>query len=148
MDCFCCGSPAARLPPAACPNSITDNIFALLSEAASYPAERIQVSGPVVDTLRAQAVYREKTGDPRRAAETYNEILSRVMVSNPNPQTDLHAAYGLSRLMAELARLYRKTGRADESDRLTRERQELWRHWQTQHPDSAFLREQLKAADL
>ncbi len=122
--------------------------FDLLKKTEDYPAADFHVHSAPVFALQALALYQESTGQPTQALVTYEEILSKTMASNPNPETDLGNAHGLSRIMAELTRLYRKRGQKDKADRIAEKRLELWRQWDQKLPNNAYINRQLRAANL
>jgi serine/threonine protein kinase len=122
-----------------------DVAFGLLREAGDYPSARIDIGSSAAHTLRASAAYQETIGQSKRAVETYEELLN-VTASNLKPQTELPDAYYLSRLFAELAPLYQKTGQPDKAGMLLRNRRELWRRWDRELPNNDFVRRQLQMA--
>ncbi len=115
----------------------------LLRETKDYPAEKI-VPGEAVDhVLRALADHQAETGQPAKAAETYQELLAKIMASNPDPEHDLRTAPPISSGYATLAGIYRRLGRESDAAALDHRRLELWRQWDRKLPNNPFVMRQL-----
>jgi hypothetical protein len=121
--------------------------LAILRDTKDYPAERVQLDSRVYLALRARADYEAEQGDPRRAAEQYEQLLAKVMAAKPEVLTDLRDVPRLSLLYAALARACRRTGNPAAQDIESR-RLELWRQWDRKLPNNSFIRRQLEAARL
>jgi serine/threonine protein kinase len=125
-----------------------DAAFRLLKETKDYPAE-ILTAGSEADTaMRALADHYAETGQLEQALEVYQELLRKIMASNPDPQNDLVNAVYVSRLHTSLAMLLRRMGRGDQAVPLEVGRLELWRHWSSTLPNNPFVNRQLEAARL
>lgn len=124
-----------------------DAAFALIHEWDWDRASHV-MREETESTLRAQAAYQEQTGQPERAAGTYQQLLDGLQGSQPNPETDLVQANKLSRTYASVAALFRRTGEAAKAETIESRRQELWRHWDSKLPNNAFIQRQLAAASV
>ena len=76
----------------------------------TIPAERITLGSHVYTALCALADHEAESGDPRHALEIYQQLLDKVMATNPDVFNDLRDAPKLSRIYTALAVLYRRTG--------------------------------------
>jgi tetratricopeptide (TPR) repeat protein len=121
-----------------------DAAFAILRDTKDYPADRIPFDQlGLYNTLVASADYEAEVGDPHRAIGIYEDLLDKVMASDPEPFTDLRNVPQLSRLYESLAGLYRRIGDAAKAESMESRRLELWRHWDRKLPHNAFVRRQL-----
>ncbi len=123
-----------------------DAAFDLLRTTKDYPASRVELGGEADAAIRALAEYQAGSGHPERALEIYHDLLEKVMAGNPNPQSILSSANGVSRIYFSLARLYRETGNANEAAALNARRTGLWRAWGQKLPDNPFILRQLTAS--
>jgi hypothetical protein len=73
-----------------------DAAFVLLRDTKDYPARQLNPESAVVAALRAQAGYESQVGDRRRAVEIYEQLLSAMMASKPDPFSDLMDANKVS----------------------------------------------------
>ena len=80
-----------------------------------------------------------------QAIDIYEELLGKVMLSEPAPETSLTDAIQLSRLYAAMGGLNRRIGRDDRASALEARRLDLWRRWDTRLPNNTFVRRQLDA---
>ena len=119
--------------------------FQLLSQLKLYPADKIEPGSETSNTLCALADHEAETGNGARAIEVYQELLDRVEASSPKQETILQEAVQLSRIYAAKAVLHRRAGQADLASALEARRIELWRHWERQLPNNAFVLRQLAA---
>ena len=76
----------------------------------------------------------------------YEELLGKVMSSDPAPETSLTDAIQLSRVYACMGELNRRIGRDDRASALEARRLDLWRRWDARLPNNAFVHRQLDAA--
>jgi tetratricopeptide (TPR) repeat protein len=120
--------------------------FALLRATKDYPAAQVTLGDEVETAIRARADHEAATGRPRRALESYRDLLAKVMASQPNPQEDLRQANDLSRIYRGIARLARITGAGPEAESVDARRMELWRFWDRKLPDNAYVHRQLAAS--
>jgi tetratricopeptide (TPR) repeat protein len=125
-----------------------DAAFRLLNETKDYPAESISAGSEADTAMRALADHYAETGQLEQALEIYQELLRKIMASNPDPQNDLLNAAYVSRLHTSLATLLRRMGRKDQAVRLEAGRLELWRGWNRKLPNNPFVRRQLDLARL
>jgi hypothetical protein len=88
-----------------------DAAFAILKDTKDYPAERIRLGSYAYLSLRALADHRAETEDLRHAIQTYEELLPKVLASEPKPETILTDAVGMSHLYTSMARLDRLADR-------------------------------------
>jgi tetratricopeptide (TPR) repeat protein len=122
-----------------------DAAFRLLNETKDYPAGSINAGSEADFALRALADHYAETGQSEQALEIYQELSSKIMASNPDPQNDLLNAVYVSRLHTSLAMLLRRMGRQDKAVPLETGRLELWRQWDRKLPNNPFVRRQLAA---
>jgi serine/threonine protein kinase len=111
----------------------------LLSQAARYPADKIEPMSDGYDVLRASADDYAQTGQTAKAVQAYQQLLDKLMAWSPDPQNDLRDAVCLSRTWTALARFLRLSGRKDEALQLEARREKLWEHWQNRLPNARFL---------
>ncbi|QOY90677.1 serine/threonine-protein kinase [Paludibaculum fermentans] len=123
-----------------------DAAFGQLSTLKQYPAETIELGSEAVQGLQARAEYESRTGNARRGAEIYQELLERVMASRPKPASNLPEAVEMSNLYRSAARIHRLAGQAGKASALDAERQALWQSWLVRLPKNAFVMRQLEAA--
>jgi hypothetical protein len=100
---------------------------------------------PADTTLRALADHYADVGDTTAAIATYEELLQKVRAANPQPNTDLRHANGLSHLYRELGNLYRRAGRISQAADLDQQRSKLWRQWSEKLPHNSFIERQMAA---
>jgi tRNA A-37 threonylcarbamoyl transferase component Bud32/tetratricopeptide (TPR) repeat protein len=125
-----------------------DAAFALLRQTKDYPAGQIQPGEDADVVLRAQADHYAETDRPVRAAEVYQDLLSKLLASHPDPAGDLRHATRISTTYENLARLERRNGRAGAADSLAARRLELWQAWDRKLPNNTFIRGQVAAAEI
>jgi serine/threonine protein kinase/tetratricopeptide (TPR) repeat protein len=114
-------------------------VFELLTQAARFPADKVEPMSDTYDALRAQADDYAEMGQTMKAIEAYQQLLDKLMAWKPDVQNDLRDASCLSRTWTELADLLRRSGRRDEALQFEAERAELWKHWQDKLPNAHFL---------
>ena len=123
-----------------------DTAFRLLAETNDYPADRVVLHEAAEAALRAWGDHLAETGETERAAEVYDDLLEKVMATNPDSQNDLPHALGLSRIYEPLASLHRRNGQPERGALLSALRLNLWRHWDRKLPNNVFVRHQLESA--
>jgi tetratricopeptide (TPR) repeat protein len=116
-----------------------DAAFSRLRELKLYPAEQIEPDSESADAGRALAEFEAGTGNFHRGAEIYEELVSKIMASKPNLDTNLEAATKLSNIYQAMADLYRRAKQPDAASRLYTRRFELWHSWQVKLPHNEFL---------
>jgi len=119
--------------------------FALLRATKDYPASQVALEDEVEAAIRARADHEAATGQPRRALESYRELLMKVQASKPSPQEDLRQANDLSRIYRALAALATYTGDIPEAHTMDSRRMELWHLWDSKLPHNPYIRRQLAA---
>jgi serine/threonine protein kinase len=120
----------------------------LLRETKDYPTETVKPGSEADVVMRALAGHYAGTGQPKQAAQIYQELLRKIVASNPDPQNDLVNAANISQLYTSLAAALRRAGRKGEAVPLEASRLELWRHWNRKLPNNLFMLQQLAAAEL
>jgi tetratricopeptide (TPR) repeat protein len=125
-----------------------DAAFAILGGLKDYPADAVSLGDEVDVALRALGDHYADTGQTAAGITTYKELLEKVHASNPQPETDLRHANGLSRIYRDLANLHRRAGDAAQAGLLDQQRLALWQFWDRKLPDNAFVRRQLAAASV
>ncbi|MGH9661363.1 MAG: protein kinase domain-containing protein, partial [Bryobacteraceae bacterium] len=123
-----------------------DTALRLLRETKDYPADRITTDSEAEPVLRALADHYADTGQPHRATEIYQELLSKILASKPEPANDLRHATKISRIYGALTDLHRRNRRPDQAEGVARLRRELWRQWADKLPGNAFVQRQLEAS--
>jgi len=119
----------------------------ILREVKDYPAERITLGSPAYSVVRALADHHADVGNPSQALGTYDELLRKVLASDPNPNANLQDATRVSQIYGAMEDLNRRVGRTDSARELASRRIELWRRWDAKLPNNSFVRRQLRAAN-
>ena len=122
-----------------------DSAFDRLRQLKLYPEARIGPGSVADRVLSARADFEAAQGRTVQAIDIYEELLGKVMLSEPAPETSLTDAIQLSRLYAAMGGLNRRMGRDDRASALEARRLDLWRRWDTRLPNNAFVRRQLDA---
>jgi serine/threonine protein kinase len=125
-----------------------EEAFAILKNTGDYPADRYYLDSAAYTVICALADYEDATGNPRRAIETYEQLLQKVLPANGSAPPDFEDSPRLSRIYEHLADLYRRTGDEPQAQRMRTRRVELWQHWERKFPSNAFIRRQLEAASF
>lgn len=119
---------------------------ALLRKTKDYPTEKIRLDSDAYVVYRAQADDEAERGNPRRAAELYEQLLAHVLAARPVPLSDLEEAARLSNLYEALTKVYRQAGEQGKEERTKAQRLALWTRWNRELPNNAFVHRQLQAA--
>ena len=122
-----------------------DAALAILKETKDYPAEKIRPASHVYTVVCALADQKAAAGDTRLALQMYQQLLDKVMATNPDAPGDLRDTPRISRIYATLADLYRRTGDPGSAQAMHARQVELWRQWQQKLPQNNFIRRQLEA---
>jgi tetratricopeptide (TPR) repeat protein len=138
--------PLQQLGRAAEARRALDAAFDRLHQLKLYPAAQVAPGSEAEDALYALGDFEAVAGNLPRAVEIYGQLIDRVLAAKPKPETDLADAADLSRLYASLARLQRRTGKADLALVLDARRLQLWEHWDRKLPSNPFVRRQLTEA--
>jgi serine/threonine protein kinase len=120
-----------------------DGAFELLRSTKDYPSDRIVLGNEPETVLRAWADHLADIGEPQRAAETYQELLDKVIASHPDPKSDLRYATGMSRIYEALERLHRRNGHAELAGVMASTRLQIWQEWNRKLPQNTFIQKQL-----
>ncbi len=80
------------------------------------------------------------------ASRTYQELIEKVMPSDPAPETNLRSAWNLSSIYTASAGLYRRTGESAKAEEMESRRLQLWREWDHKLPNNQFVLRQIAAA--
>ncbi len=123
-----------------------EQAFTLLREVKTYPAGSMDLEDEGARTLIAQAEYEAETGQTRRAAGIYDDVLSKIMAAKPDPEGDLRHASGMSNLWGAIARLEHRLGDTAKADDHSARRLQLWDQWNKKLPNNAYITRQLAAA--
>ena len=116
-----------------------------LSEQKLYPLDQIELGSETDKMLRALADVEAGTGNIRRGTEIYQELLAKVMASNPKAETDLEDANDLSNIYRAMAQVHRRAGQTSVAAGLEARRLQLWQQWDSKLPNNSFVRRQLAA---
>jgi tetratricopeptide (TPR) repeat protein/predicted Ser/Thr protein kinase len=123
-----------------------DAAFALLRATKDYPSAQVVLGDEVEAAIRARADQEAATGQPRRALESYQDLLAKVLASKPDPENDLHQANDLSRIYRAIATLASVTGELPEAKSNGGRRTELWSLWDRKLPHNPYVQRQLTAS--
>jgi hypothetical protein len=78
------------------------------------------------------------------AVEIYEQSLSAMMASKPDPFGDLMEANKVSMMYYYMTGVYRRAGEAGKAADMNERRLALWRHWEEKLPNNSFIERQLK----
>jgi tetratricopeptide (TPR) repeat protein len=140
--------PLRRLGRGAEARERLDAAFEHLCQIKIYPAKKVKPGSEPDVALCALADYEASNGDVHAGVATYEKLLSAIEAWQPKPETSLTDALDVSRVYAALAALHRRGHQTGLASALEIRRLELWRHWDRQLSNNAFVRRQLKAANL
>ena len=122
-----------------------DEALAILTEAKAYPADRIELESDVYSVVQAIADHHADEGRVGEAVQEYDQLLQRVLASRPDAEDDLRAAYSLSLLYRDQARVLRLARMTDKVEAAEAKRLALWKRWGEKLPDNPFVLKQLSA---
>ena len=120
--------------------------FKLLRAAKAYPVDAIEPQSGADNALRALAAQHEAAGELARAAEIYQELITKSEALPIRPAEDLRDAAFLSNTWTARARLLRRLGKTAEAESLETRRTALWTAWAQRRPHNVFVRAQLENA--
>lgn len=121
-------------------------VFDHLSALKQYPAQTIELGSEVMQGLQAKAQYEARSGNPRRGAEVFRELLDGVLASKPKAEENLTDAVDLSNLYRDSAPIQRQAGQTELAASLESRRLALWQSWSAKLSKNAFVLRQLEAA--
>ena len=122
-----------------------DEALAILTEAKAYPVDRIELESDVYSMVQAIADQHADEGRVGEAVQEYDQLLQKVMASRPDADDDLRAAYSLSLLYRDQARVLRLARMTDKAEAVEAKRLALWKRWSEKLPDNPFVLRQLSA---
>ena len=111
-----------------------------------YPADKVEIGSEVDDALRARADSEAAGGNAAEAAESYRQLLDRIMAAKPSVENNLTATSELCSLYGSLASLYRVSGHPDLASSIETRRLALWTNWDRNLPKNPFILRRLAAA--
>jgi tetratricopeptide (TPR) repeat protein len=123
-----------------------DGALVILKDTKDYPAERYYFDSATYTVLCALADQEAEVGDSRRAIDTYEQLLEKVLPDRAPTILDFEDAPRLSRLYDALSRLYRRAGEPAKADSMRSRRVELWQQWERKFPNNAFVHRQIEAS--
>jgi tetratricopeptide (TPR) repeat protein len=124
-----------------------DEALTILMETKDYPSDRIALDSELCSVLQALADHQADEGHLGEAIAAYDELLERVMAASPDVDGDLRAAYSLSLLYRDCARLHRLAGASDSAESVEAKRLAIWTRWNEKLPRNPFVLRQLAADD-
>jgi hypothetical protein len=124
-----------------------DRALAILKDIGDYPAKQYYFDSAAYPVLCALADHQADTNEPRRAVQTYEQLLAGVAAGEPAGLTDLQTAFQFSRLYDAQAQLYRGIGDSARVARIEAQRAELWRNWDRKLPNNRFVGRLLESVD-
>ncbi|MBZ5603607.1 MAG: serine/threonine protein kinase [Acidobacteriia bacterium] len=116
-----------------------DQAFDLLRQTKDYPAKQAGPDGEAAEVLGFFAAFLTASGQMERAAQVYEELLTLIMASNPDPENDLPNAARISLIYQHLADVDRRLHRSYQATALDARRAELWKLWQNKLPQNPFV---------
>lgn len=117
--------------------------FTLLEEAKEYPVDSFEPQSGAYNALRALAAQHEAAGELARAADVYQEVITKLEAWQVRPADDLRDAAVLSDTWAGRARLLRRLGKIEEAEALENRRTDLWTAWARKRPGNVFVERHL-----
>ena len=123
-----------------------EQALAILEETKDYPSGRINLDSEICVVLQALADQSADEGQVDGAIRQYQQLLEKVTASAPDVEHDLRAAYSLSLLYRDLARLNRLAGASSDADAVAAKSQAIWTQWNQTRPNNSFVLRQLAAA--
>jgi serine/threonine-protein kinase len=124
-----------------------DEALTILTETKDYPADRLALDSELCTVLQAIADHHGEEGQVREAIAEYDRLLEKVIAAKPDVDEDLRAAYSLSLLYRDHARLYRRAGASDKAEAVDAKRLAMWRQWSEKLPHNPFVLRQLTGED-
>ena len=122
-----------------------DAAFSRLKDLNLYPSDQVELGSEPDKAVRALAEFEAGAGRVQHGIDIYQELLTKIMTSHPNPETDLEDATDLSNIYRGLAQLHRRIGQFPLASALESRRLELWQHWDRKLPNNSFVGRQIAA---
>jgi tetratricopeptide (TPR) repeat protein len=123
-----------------------DKAIEMLRQIKDYPATVINDGDEVKTVLMALGDHLAETGQSREAQQVYEDLLSRLMASHPDPENDVLHASTLSRIYGALGQLHMRNDEPDKAKESSALRLRIWQHWNRKLPNNAFVQRELAAA--
>jgi hypothetical protein len=108
-----------------------------------YPSDEIALGSEADDALRGLAEYEATSGNLARAANLYEDLLTGVLASEPQPRNNLSDAADLSSLYDSMTAIYRRTASPERALELDTRRRQLWEQWNGKLPANPFILRQI-----
>jgi len=123
-----------------------EDAFAHLKQLKFNLDDKMDINSEGGKTLRALADSDAERGDLSKAIEIYEKLLNQMDRTESDKDFNLEDAVHLSSVCRSATALYRRAHQIDKASILERRRLELWRHWDQEIPNNAFVRHQLDMA--
>jgi tetratricopeptide (TPR) repeat protein len=123
-----------------------DRAIEILRQTKDYPAAVINTDDETKTVLSALGDYLSETGNTRQAESVYQELLTKLMASHPDPDNDVRHATALSHVYAALTQLHLHNGEVEEAKNTSALRLKIWQHWYRKLPNNAFVQRELASA--
>lgn len=120
-----------------------DEALRILTETKDYPADRLALDSELCTVLQAIADHHGDDGQVSEAIAEYDRLLEKIIAAKPDVEEDLRAAYSLSLLYREQARLHRLAGAPDKAEAVDATRLAMWKQWSEKLPNNPFVLRQL-----
>ena len=95
--------------------------------------------------LQALGDHYAETGQPEKAAATYEKLLAGIEAWGPRTHEDLRDATAMSYGWLRLSGVLHRLSRHDEAASIERRRTDLWEHWHRKAPNNVFVGRQLES---
>jgi serine/threonine protein kinase len=123
-----------------------DKAIEMLRQIKDYPATVVTDGDEVETVLMALGDHLSETGQSREAQQVYEDLLSKLMASHPDPENDVLHATALSRIYGALAQLHLRNDEPDKAKENSALRLKIWQHWNRKLPNNAYVQRELAAA--
>jgi serine/threonine protein kinase len=123
-----------------------DKAIEMLRQIKDYPATVINDGDEVETVLMALGDHLSETGQSREAQQVYEDLLSKLMASHPDPENDVLHATTLSRIYGALAQLHMRNNEPDKAKESSALRLKIWQNWSRKLPNNAFVQRELASA--
>jgi serine/threonine protein kinase len=123
-----------------------DRALEILRETKDYPPSIITTDDEMRSVITALGDHLAETGDTRQAEDVYQQLLTKLMASHPDPENDIQHASALSRLYTALTQIQLRNGEADQAKNTAALRLKIWQNWKRKLPNNAFVQRELASA--